>query len=95
MILNFSGGEDYEPMVQLVLTFNADSENMQFIDIVFLSDNTTEEIETFSLLATSSDPSVSFTVNETVIFIIDNDSKNQYSLTLTSVYSIYLVQFSL
>ena len=63
-------------MVQLLLTFNAESENNNFIDIALLFDNTTEDTETFSILASSSDPSVSFRVNETLVSIIDNNSKN-------------------
>jgi hypothetical protein len=62
-------------MEQLILTFSADSNNTNFVDVILLSDNTTEDTETFSILASSSDSSVSFRVNETVVSIIDNDSK--------------------
>ncbi len=72
----FLGGEDYEPVVQLILTFNADSVNANFTDIVLLPDDAKEDTETFSVIASSSDPSVSFRLNETVVSILDNDSKN-------------------
>lgn len=81
----FLGGEDYEPVVQLLLTFSADSERMNFVDILLFPDNTTEETETFSLVATSLDPSVSILVNETVISIIDNDSESYCVLSQTAV----------
>ena len=74
------GGGDYEPVVELLLIFNAESESSNFIDIALLSDNTTEETEIFSVLASSSDRSVSFRVNETLVSIIDNDSKEMYKL---------------
>ena len=73
------GGEDYGLVEQLVLTFNADSSSTNYIEVTLFDDNTTEDTETFSVVASSSDPSVSFSVNETVISIIDNDSKD-YSL---------------
>ena len=58
-----------------MVTFNASLDQVSFVDIGLLSDNTTEEMETFSIIASSSDPSASFRVNVTIVSIIDNDSK--------------------
>ena len=69
------GDEDYVPVEQLLLTFNANSSPEMCINIGLLPDNVTEIRESFLVLASSSDPSVDIIENQILVSILDDDSE--------------------
>ncbi len=60
------------------------------VEVTITMDDLLEEKETFSVLATSMDPSVVFTNNQTLVTITSNDSTYALYLIVTMVTSLSL-----